>query len=136
MNSVVAFNMGRPITFVVKFMSPFFLLYVKCPNQRHWQLVRAQTKPTTVVDGSISVMRYPVLLFVSAKEASVYATDELGVAPFKATWLARNITWLAPLAEFEPFELSGETVFVEKEVLIEPIIFTPERNSNGNESEA
>lgn len=71
------------IHYVVSFLSPHFLLYVKCPKISYWQLARSQKDPKTIIDGAAERQAYPVLLFSSRNEAKEYATDVLGLQPQK-----------------------------------------------------
>lgn len=100
------------IKFRVCFVSPHFVVYIKCAGTKHWQLVRQQGEPVVKEDGSAKVTLNPVLLFNSVGQAREFVRTTLGVeTEAKPGWFAR----LFPVGsggEFETFETAGERVTV------------------------
>jgi hypothetical protein len=117
----------NPIHYFVSFLSPYFLLYIKCPKIRYWQLARKQDELTKVVDGSAEIQIHPVLLFSSRNEAEEYATAVLGLRPKKMLFRDSELFSLWHNSErFESVTLPEETIHVQKTLCVRPVVHVKE----------
>lgn len=115
------------IYYFVSFLSPYFLLYVKCPKTRFWQLARCQDEATTIEDGATERQVHPVLLFSSRTDAEDYATDVLGLQPRKIFFNEFGYFSFWHNAEvFETVTFPVETIQVQKTLNIAPVVFVKE----------
>ncbi|WP_263770413.1 hypothetical protein [Propionivibrio soli] len=118
----------NPMYYFVSFHSPYFLLYVKCPKARVWQLARSQQEPLKVVDGSAERTVYPVLLFSSRDDAEHYAAKVLGLRPKKVSFgLSVFLLWHEG-EHFEPVTLPEETISVEIKLRVAPVVYVKEEH--------
>lgn len=116
----------NPIHYFVSFVSPFFLLYIKCPKVRYWQLARKQDELTKVVDGSAEIQIHPVLLFLSRDETEEYAAT-LGLRPKKLFFHESDFFSLWHNVErFETAALPEETIQVQKTLRVAPVVHVRE----------
>lgn len=117
----------NPIYYFVSFLSPYFLLYIKCPKIRYWQLARKQDELTKIVDGSAEIQIHPVLLFSSKDEAEEYATVVLGLRPKKLFFHESELFSLwHNIEHFESATLPEETIQVQKTLRIAPVVHVRE----------
>ena len=117
----------NPIHYFVSFLSPYLLLYIKCPKIRYWQLARKQDELTKVVDGSVEIQIHPVLLFTSRDEAEHYATAVLGLRPKKLFFRDSELLSLWQNVErFEAVTLPEETIHVQKTLCVAPVVHVRE----------
>ena len=120
---------ANPIHYFVSFVSPYFLVYVKCPKATFWQLARQQNEPTRLVDGTTNLQVQPVLLFSSRDEAEEYATDVLGLVP-KALFFPESGSFALwrNVEQFEALTLPEEIIQVQKTFRIAPVVFRKEQS--------
>lgn len=117
----------------VSFLSPYFLLYIKCPKMRFWQLARSQEEPTRIVDGTTERQAHPVLLFSSRDEAEEYATDVLGLQPKKVFFGEPGLFALWRSVEhFEAVTLPEETIQVQKTLSVAPVVYVKQQSIQMN----
>lgn len=115
------------IYYFVSFLSPYFLLYIKCPKTRVWQLARSQEEPKRIVDGTTERLAHPVLLFSSRNEAEEYATDVLGLRPKKVFFDEPGLFALwRSIEHFEAVTLPEETIQVQKTLSVAPVVYEKE----------
>ena len=114
---------NEPIIFTVAFMSPYFVIYIKCPRERVWQLARSQKEPKVETDGLSSIRIHPVLLFNNREAAVNFATTQLGLAEQKApSWLRRRFSLFRSLEHFENFQFPEEVIEVTATFKVPPVV--------------
>ncbi len=118
------------IYYFVSFVSPYFLLYIKCPKTRYWQLARKQDELTKLVDGTTEVQIHPVLLFSSRDEVEEYATKVLGLQPKRLFFHESELFSLwHDLERFEAVTLPVETIQVQKTLTVAPVVYGGESSA-------
>jgi len=121
------------IYYFVSFLSPYFLLYVKCPKIRHWQLARSQDEAKTIVDGSTERQVHPVLLFSSRNEAEAYAVDVLGLLSRRIFFSeSGGFSFWHNVEDFEAITLPVETIQVQKTLNVTPVVYAKGQSSQMN----
>ena len=122
----------NPIYYCVNFLSPYFILYVKCPRTRFWQLARTQEEATRVVDGTTEIHTHPVLLFSSRSEAEDYATA-LGLEPKKVSFHESELfAFWRQVERFEAVNLPEETIQIQKTLSVAPTVYVKEVTPTGS----
>ena len=115
------------IYYFVSFVSPYFVLYIKCPKTRFWQLARKQDDLIKLVDGSTEIQTHPVLLFSSRSEAEEYASKGLGLQPKKLFFRESELFSLwHDVERFEAVTLPVETIQVQKTLTVAPVVYVSE----------
>lgn len=113
------------IYYFISFLSPYFLLYIKCPRIPFWQLARDQEEPTKIVDGTIERRIHPVLVFSSRDEAEEYATDVLGLRPKKMSFGESGLfAFWRNMEEFESVTLPEESIPIQKTLRVAPVVYS------------
>lgn len=111
------------IYYCVSYLSPYFLLYIKCPKVAFWQLARNQDEPQRVVDGTSEQRVHPVLVFSSRSEAEDYAT-ELGLIPRKVHFGVSGLFSLwHNVDQFEAVTMPEESIQVQKTLSVTPVVY-------------
>jgi hypothetical protein len=121
------------IYYFVSFVSPYFLLYIRCPRTPRWQLARDQDEAKKIVDGTVERRIHPVLVFSSREEAETYATEGLGLRPKKVSF---GGYWLSALwrdaDEFESITLPEENILIQKTLRVAPVVYKKEQPQIGS----
>lgn len=121
------------IYYFVSFLSPYFLLYVKCPKLRYWQLARSQDELKTIVDGSTERQVHPVLLFLSRNEAEEYAVGVLGLLPRRVFFNESGyFSFWHNVESFEAITLPVESIQIQKTLNVTPVVYAKEQITQMN----
>jgi hypothetical protein len=73
-------NYDGQFRFKVCYHSPYFVLYIKCPEQKHWQVARAAEEVTDLcgtIRPTVRASDLPVMYFATSKDAINYAVVQL-----------------------------------------------------------
>ncbi|MGE5385393.1 MAG: hypothetical protein ACM3SV_05820 [Betaproteobacteria bacterium] len=117
----------NPIYYCVSFLSPYFLLYIRCPRTPWWQLAREQEEPKKIVDGSAERRIHPVLVFSSREQAEEYASEVLGLRSKKVSFSRFSLSALwRETEEFEAITLPEESFSIQKTLRVAPVLYVKE----------